>query len=103
MIVTISVTQEDIDLGDPCNCRACPIARAGERALGPCAVSGDTIRFFGYNGGKAIPLPDKARVFVDVVDGWWDGYDKSKLVPFSFDVEIEEPVVISEETHENPS
>jgi hypothetical protein len=39
MELTITVTQEDIDLGEKCNSMQCPVARAAARAFGrPVAV-----------------------------------------------------------------
>jgi hypothetical protein len=81
--ITLSVTDEDIEFGNPGESESCPIARAFERATGvPCSVSEDTIEFRD-SCCDPILLPEVAKNFVFEYDlGFRD------VEPTSFEIEV---------------
>lgn len=87
MIITIEVTQADIDSGTPGEPCMCPIALAVQRALpflDPWIdeeVIGDAL-----NGSWDIPLPPTAIAFIRAYDDF--PVNAAEFRPFSFDVEV---------------
>lgn len=80
MIMTITVTKDDIKNGKACDCTQCAIALAASRLeLGHVRVGLSFIRFGTY---KRAWLPEKAIAFRKAFDL---GYDPE---PITFDVEV---------------
>lgn len=81
--VQIDVTEADIALGVRGMCRCCPIALAMARALddGEVAIGDTRWSCNGHSGD----LPDSARDFIELFDGFGADY----VYPFSFTVEID--------------
>lgn len=75
--MNIEVTQADIDEGDACNCRECPVALAIARAVG-VEVRVEYLRVFIKE--KIIHLPEQAVDFIDDFDS------ERPVKPFSFDL-----------------
>jgi len=74
----IIVTEQDIRIGNKADCNFCPIALAGQRALGrPVTVS-----CYNIYGGRndRYPLPKKAQEFICLFD------KGEKVGPFEFEV-----------------
>ena len=91
--VTVTVTQEDIDNGDPGMCYECPVARALSRATGRrCRVKEPTRWGFsdGPTGSKSdnvvdpFRLPPDAATFVET----FDDFGAERVVPFSFEITL---------------
>lgn len=93
-MTTITVTQEDIDLGEAANCCLCPIARATRRAFKARTVN-VTGRLYVYfkptslenlNPLSIYALPPEAEQFVA-------DFDNGKGVePFEFEVDETKPL-----------
>ena len=66
----ITVTQNDIKLGEAGNCRACPIARATRRALHRHILVDEDSITIGRpgEGGKEYQLPPSAQKFIERFD-----------------------------------
>lgn len=91
--VTVTVTQEDIDTGDPGMCYECPVARAISRAVGRrCRVKEPNYWGFsdGPSGNKSDNLPDPFRLppiaatFVET----FDDFGPERVVPFTFEITV---------------
>lgn len=85
MNVTISVTQDDINEGEPAECGICPIALAARRALKTAAelsVFSDHIKIYFAVRVVLAALPRIAQDFI--ID--FDNFDP--VQPFSFDLDI---------------
>lgn len=89
MLITASVTQEDIDK-DLHSCRLCPVSQALRRVLLPAYqawTTGETVKIFPIDDTWRTPLwvgtaPREVMTFV------YD-YDSKKTVkPFSFEMEV---------------
>jgi len=84
--ITIDVTTEDIAMGKPTNCHACPIYLAVVRAMPHLNrflldVTGVSVR---YDRGRLASLPESAQDFISRFDaGQW-------VRPFSFSLEVHE-------------
>lgn len=78
----ITVTQEDIDLGNQTNCEYCPIARAASRITGKDVWVGTTIFNVRAVDSKEITynLPLAAEVFIQQ----FDRLGPSAVKPFTF-------------------
>lgn len=65
-MIHVTVTQEDIDAGKPCDGRNCPIARAVKRATGSSdvIVDGMSIEFY----GAEFTPPDVCDRFISAFD-----------------------------------
>lgn len=65
-MIPVSITQEDIDAGVPCNGRACPVHRAVARATGSMDVwvDGMTIAI----DGKEYRTPSIVETFINDLD-----------------------------------
>jgi hypothetical protein len=62
MIVHIDVTQQDIDQGQRCRSRLCPVALAANRALNKTDVQvGMNILFWGVDNDPIIEMPQIAK------------------------------------------
>jgi hypothetical protein len=83
--VTIDVTQEDIDSGEPLSCNSCPIALAAERAGFADVSVGGYLWFVNTDGLRLrASIPPVALEFIGDFD------NEETVVPFSFSVEIPE-------------
>ncbi len=89
--LTISVTQEDIDLGERSNCSRCPIARAGRRAFQIAQVPNDNS--FTVTNSCIYPVSD-SRIehalpmhAIDFISEFDNG--SPNLFPFSFEIDID--------------
>lgn len=82
-MVTINVTQADIDGGYQDNCTACPIAIAIQRATRRYDIHVER-RALLTNGKLLCELPRKAQVFIERFDA--DGPEAVK--PFCFKVSL---------------
>lgn len=85
--MTIQVLQKDIDEGEACNCRDCPLALAIKRAYLPETPEVKVCPFHVIiNGIKRFRLPSVATDFIN----WFDTrhYRTSGLIkgPFSFEL-----------------
>ncbi len=91
MRVKISVTQEDIDRGNPGMCPTCPVAIAANRILHPykCAVMpiGNGSEMALALNGEVYDLPKKVFVFVDRFD--WG----KPVKPLSFYLNVPDSLV----------
>lgn len=75
----IKVTQTDIETGQRCMSRQCPIARAIHRLV-KCDVSVNVVS--AEINGKRVALPDSAIEFIDQ-------FDRRKPVqPFEFEIDL---------------
>ena len=96
-IVTVEVTQADIDTGEQKNCARCPVALAVMRAMPGVEVEvvpgkawilpPDTPEARRWYDWEPCPLPDKARDFVWRFDQGW------VAKPFTFDLEVPDTLV----------
>lgn len=84
--LTVDVTQDDIDNGEPVNGNHCAVALALIRATGDPYVSCGIATASWYVGGdvKYVCLPTKATDFIDAFD------EGEPVEPFSFEVEVVE-------------
>ena len=85
--VVVSVTQEDIAAGEPCEALSCPVAIAIRRATGlRTYVDEDTIALGErYRGGPfvvSLPPPPEVTRFVDRFD------HRRPVSPFTFTLEL---------------
>jgi hypothetical protein len=89
MVVTIDVTQDDIDHGTAGNCWACPVARAVRRVLGLEDIGVGTTDMDLGQGTKVIvvPTPDVAADFMTAFD------TGKKVAPFSFTLDVPDSLV----------
>ena len=80
----IEVTQEDIDLGEPCDPLLCPVALAIDRQLpgSDCEVEYCTIDL---EPGMVFKTPQSVRNFIAAFD------EEEPVAPFSFDLDIPQP------------
>ena len=89
MMITVEVTQEDIDHGVKGNCVKCPIAKAIGRAAGNTDCGVGITRAHLYSGHErgliSFKLPIEAQNFIERFD---DGFE---VQPFSFDIMEEIP------------
>jgi len=96
--VTVKVTQEDIDTGEPeDNCR-CPVAIALRRSLGvECRVDGDEIKIRRGEGFVCLNSPPAVEEFVTEFDSAYldlspdermETYWREGFAPFSFPLEL---------------
>lgn len=76
----IEVTEQDIELGNPCDPCMCPIARAIERATGIEPIVSGEIFYLGFSSQR-YHLPMEAVK-------WMGDFDagKEEMQPFSFEV-----------------
>ena len=92
-MLTIEVTQEDIDTGTPEECKDCPVALAAWRVAEPLGydhvmVSEGEIAFYypgpcGTEGIQFRLLPISVSAFINR----FDAYPKAPEDPFSFEIE----------------
>jgi hypothetical protein len=79
-MITIHVTQEDIDKGIRGDCKRCPVARAIERELPSASdinVDGCTVSFW-HDG-------EYCRYAINEVEDFIELYDNDRIVePFTF-------------------
>ncbi len=77
-MITISITQADIEEGKPYNCQYCPVALAVSRAFGCAqnAVSVDGV--FLSVGEQDYRTPALVNEFIQAFD------DGAKVIPFTF-------------------
>jgi hypothetical protein len=88
-MITINVTQEDIDHGEKGMCRKCPISLAIQRVTNfdYCYVNDIFVSF--YNGDPLEELlikkqlPEVARKFIRIFDG-----NIGDVFPFSFELDM---------------
>jgi hypothetical protein len=91
MKYTINVTQDDIDHGERCSRKNCPIARAASRVSG-LKSPGVMTRFLVLSPGQKgeaygyLSLPNSAKEFISN----FDGRKSVGVGPFSFEVDTEE-------------
>ena len=82
-IVTVDVTQNDIDAGDS-HADSCPVALAISRAMDrPVLVCRDCWAFWPETG-TFYPMPEAAGRFIELFD------NGLPVEPFSFTVEIDD-------------
>jgi hypothetical protein len=104
--LTINVTQEDIDHGEPCQTTWCPLARAICRALGypdpEVTPSGIEVWASTIHQTLTSPivdeitphshllahLPQTAVHWRNRFDLWGDGYPIDHLAPFTFQITL---------------
>ena len=92
-ILTVDVTQEDIDNGLRASAYSCPIARAITRVTGrSCLVDGTSV-LFSYDQVRGT-LPQRVTDFIEEYD---DSTELQRelsntgiIVPFKFSVELED-------------
>lgn len=84
--LTITVTQDDINLGEKGKCNSCPIALAAQRALHTDAVTVGSAAIFGKMTEQGefediYELPPEARDFIVTFD---DPFREYEMEPFTF-------------------
>lgn len=88
-MITITVTQDDIEKGEATNCHYCPIAIAAKRAFKAYSVS-CAVRLLIYTDEtsyKKYKLPDEALNFIG-------DFDNGKGVePFEFEIDETKPLI----------
>jgi hypothetical protein len=94
MIKTISVTQQDIDAGEPCHSGNCPVARAiiGVIDTHYDVMVGLDLIWFSYKNhtAKVCPLmetPTKVAKFIENFDG------NNTVKPFTFELDIPDHIL----------
>lgn len=87
-LVTVEVTQDDIDLGEAKECQCCPVGLALRRVVNRqtyVAVRGATVEFvlvFTTLGAR-IKTPHSVRRFTTVFDGWPDPDADVQCLPYT--------------------
>ena len=83
--MTITVTQDHIDIGTPCKAARCPVALALRDVfldVHTISVSNEEATLTGLDGVRTIALPDAVRDFISDFD-----VDRTGR-PFQFDCEV---------------
>jgi hypothetical protein len=86
-VITVKVTQEDIDDGKQASCYDCPLAIALSRAIGcDVGVSGGKASWVDRYGVNEVWLPP-------VADDWYrrfdnDNYGRGPVSPFEFELDV---------------
>lgn len=84
-LITVDVTQEDIDKGEEGLCFSCPISLALYRATGSAIWVGKNRISSSYKGPWSRELPAVAVRFIEQFD-----FDVGIASPFSFQISIPE-------------
>jgi hypothetical protein len=86
--LTITVTQEDIDLGQKCETMHCPIARAAERAFGHPVAIGLVGIYDPLVVGKVLcEIPDWVALWIEE----FDSGPREMAPPIEFTVTVPDP------------